>query len=660
MRFLIFTCLFLLGGSQLMAQFNTNRLNSMGGGGGGGGGKMQRDTAHHKEELDTLTLSYRYLNAPYQYTIDSLVNDFSAQFLKVPASYMTTGNSGGAARNLIVSPLMKAGFDAGFHAYDVYANTHETARFYHTTKPYTEMNYLVGSKQEQIIGVTTTQNRTERFNFMFDYRKVNAPGYYKSQTTSHDTYRLTARYQTKNKRANTYLDFYYNNLKGGENGGIRNDSFLHISSYNNRRTIPVNLGNENSTTYNFFSTSIPVKSQYQQLGLMIQQQYDWGNGVTIHINDSTDYYKYDPYFRVQYTFNLQSDNYQFMDNNPDTAYYPSRYGIQVALNDSAMLAKHQWRLLSNDLSLLSFPVRGNLNHFISVGTRFESLQGTFLDADISFSNMVLHGEYRNKTKNNLWDFSAKGEFYLAGQNIGDYNVSGMLRRHLNDVLGDMKLSVNNVNREPSYVYKYFNSNRTIWYNETLAKENITQLQFATENPKLKYNLAVNYFMFTNYTYMKDYYHSAQYGSLFNLLQVVFSKKFTFHPFAWYIDVAFQQVHGNGPMNVPTLWTRNRLAFEKKLYTNLNLVTGLEFKYNTDYYGDDYSPLNGQWVYQNKTKVSYVAPDIAAFAHFRIKSFSAFVRAENLNTLFANSNMAAPLYPYNNFDFRLGIRWWFIN
>ncbi|CAL1516872.1 putative porin [Chitinophaga sp. MM2321] len=650
---LLFFC-----GNRLAAQFNTGRLNNMGGG-GGGSSKMQHDTANHAEEPDTLTLTYRYLGEPTDFSIDSSVADFQLNFMQVPANYVTLGNSGSAARNIIFTPLMRPGFDAGFHAYDIYANTHAGARFYSTNRPYTEMSYLVGSKQEQVIGVTHTQNRTDRFNFAFDYRKVNAPGYYRTQNTNHDTYRLTARYQSKNKRANTYMSFYYNKLNGGENGGIKNDSYLTDPTYKQRRTIDVNLGNYDVPAYGFFGSSIPVKSQYQETGFLVQQQYDWGRGDSIQVNDTTIYYKFDPLFRVQYTFNYENNNYQFIDTGPDTTFYTKHYNLAFIPGDT-ITAKHIWKKMSNDLSLIQFPVRGNLGHFINLGARFESITGTFLDADINFSNLALHGEYRNKTRNKLWDFSAKGEFYVIGQNIGDYSVAGMLRRHLNDLLGDVKLSVTNVNREPSYVYKYFNSSRDTWYNSSLAKENITQLQFAAENKKLQYNLAVNYYLFTNYTYFRDYYHSDQATSLFNLLQVVFSKKITIAPFAWYVDVAFQQIHGNAPLNVPAFWTRNRFAFEKTLYKNLNLMTGVELRYNTSYYADDYSPLIGQFIYQNTTKVKYNAPDIAAFAHFRIKSFSAYVRVENLNTFFATNNYAGPLYPYNDFQFRLGIRWWFIN
>ncbi|MCW3463578.1 putative porin [Chitinophaga nivalis] len=656
-QLLIIIALLFLSGAQLMAQFNTGRFGNTGGG-GGGTSKMQRDTSRHEHELDTLTLTYRYLGEPTDFTIDSSVADFQLNYLKVPATYATLGNSGSAARNLIFTPLMKPGFDAGFHSYDIYSNSHQNARFYHTTRPYSELSYLVGGKQEQIIGITHTQNRTERFNFAFDYRKVNAPGFFRTQNSNHDTYRLTAHYQSKNKRANTYLSFYYNKINGGENGGIRADSILDDPSYKQRRNVPVFLGNSVSRSYGFFGTSSPVKSQYQETGLLLQQQYDWGRGDSIHVNDTTDYYKFDPVFRVQYTFNYQNSNYQFIDAVPDTGFYRMHYDF--APSADTLQAKHVWKMISNDLSLIQFPIRGNLGHFIKAGARFESITGTFLDANINFSNLALHGEYRNKTRNKLWDFSAKGEFYVLGQNRGDYSVAGMLQRHLNDFLGDMRLTFTNVNREPSYVYKYFNSTRDTWYNTELTKENITQLQFATESRKLKYNLAVNYFLFNNYTYFKDYYHSDQYKSLFNLLQIVFSKKFSLEPFAWYADIAFQQVHGNAPVNVPAFWTRHRFAFEKRLYKNLNLMTGVEVRYNTDYYADDYSPITGQFIYQDSVKVKYNFPDLAAFANFRIKSFSAYVRAENLNTFFAKNNFAAPLYPYNNFSFRVGLRWWFIN
>jgi hypothetical protein len=90
------------------------------------------------------------------------------------------------------------------------------------------------------------------------------------------------------------------------------------------------------------------------------------------------------------------------------------------------------------------------------------------------------------------------------------------------------------------------------------------------------------------------------------------------------------------------------------------MTGIEARYNTEYYADDYSPVPGQFVYQNTQKVRYYLPDLTAFLHFRIKSLSAYIRAENLNTFLKMNNFSAPMYPYNNFGIRVGLRWWFVN
>jgi hypothetical protein len=656
-HFFIMLGLLVVIGGQSMAQFNTGSFSNY----GGGGGRLQRDTSQRNLGPDTITLKYYFQGDPVERHLDSSVIDFYNNYLRVPANYTNLGNTGSAARNIIFSPRMQAGFDEGFHAYDIYAYTHENARYYNTTRPYSELQYLIGPKQEQVIGVSHTQNRNENFNFAFDYRKINAPGYFRTQNTNHDSYRLTANYVSPNKRYHAYFSYYYNKLNGGENGGLRKPSQLTNSDYSERRTLDVNLGNEDVPTYAFFGTTIAVKSQYALRGIQLIQQYDWGKGDTVKVNDTTQYYKFDPVFRVQYTFRSQANSFGFVDNDPDTFYYTNHYDIVYKGATDTIRASQRWRTLSNDLSLVQFPVRGNLAHFITVGARFDHTNGDFMDnTSLQFNNLALHGEYRNKTRNELWDFSAKGELYVLGRNLGDYSVSGMLSRYLNETLGNVSLMFRNVNREPSFVYKFFSYSRDSWYNTGLGKENITQLQFAADNKQLKYNLVANYYIYSNYTYFSDYMHSTQSSGLFNVLQIVFSKHFRVKRWNWYIDVAFQQVHGNGPVNVPTIWTRHRIAYENRLFNNLNMMVGLEGRYNTDYYADDYSPLPGQFVYQRTQRVAYNLPDITGFLHFRIKSLSAYIRAENLNTFLKTNNYLAPLYPNNNFGLRVGLRWWFVN
>ena len=155
--------------------------------------------------------------------------------------------------------------------------------------------------------------------------------------------------------------------------------------------------------------------------------------------------------------------------------------------------------------------------------------------------------------------------------------------------------------------------------------------------------------------------------MINLLQVFASKKFRLSKsWNWYTDIVLQQTDGAAPVKVPLVFTRNRIAFEGVFYKNLNLSTGVEFRYYTPFDAYNYSPVMGQFTPQDTFKLKNL-PDITAFLHFRIKSFTGFLRAENLNTIsfingfgFINNNFGAPHHPTPGFIFRFGIKWGFVN
>jgi hypothetical protein len=121
------------------------------------------------------------------------------------------------------------------------------------------------------------------------------------------------------------------------------------------------------------------------------------------------------------------------------------------------------------------------------------------------------------------------------------------------------------------------------------------------------------------------------------------------------------------LNTPLVYTRHRLAFEGNFFKNLNLSTGLEVRYHTPYKADNYSPVLGQFFYQDSITINNV-PEISAFMHFRIRTFKGYIRAENLNSLrynggglnFTRNNLAAPGYPYPGLVIRFGIYWSFVN
>ncbi|HEX8356281.1 MAG TPA: putative porin, partial [Segetibacter sp.] len=160
----------------------------------------------------------------------------------------------------------------------------------------------------------------------------------------------------------------------------------------------------------------------------------------------------------------------------------------------------------------------------------------------------------------------------------------------------------------------------------------------------------------------------QEGTLFNVLHLSAKKRFKLsRHLNLYSEVHLQQTTGNPPVNLPLFFTSNRLSFEGFYYKNMLYAIGVEVRYHTPYKADDYSPFLGQFFYQNNYTISN-RPEVNAFFNFRIKTFKAFIRAENINTIgtntgspgFNKNNLSARHYPQQGFWFRLGIWWTFIN
>ena len=133
---------------------------------------------------------------------------------------------------------------AGMH-YDPYVFTVEESRFYNTTKPYSELGYLLGSHSEQMINLVHTQNITRNWNAFFQYRLINSPGTFGNQNTKHNNYRFTSWYQSNNKRYQAFLLLLGSKLKSAESAGIQNNAYLDSIGFSNRFNIPTNIGNPN-------------------------------------------------------------------------------------------------------------------------------------------------------------------------------------------------------------------------------------------------------------------------------------------------------------------------------------------------------------------------------------------------------------------------------
>ena len=637
----------------------------------GPGSRMKGgDSLQRRDDLaDSITIYYRIIDSNRTISIDSTVSDFYKRF-PMPFDHLYMGSLGNASRSLVYSPLLKPGFDAGFHAFDAFRFNIQETRLFNTTRPYTEFDYILGSRSEQTIKILHTQNIRPSWNASFEYRFVNQPGHFKNNNTSHNNIRLASGFATRNKRYSGVAVLITNNNRSAENGGIVSDTFLTTSNpaYSDRFNIPVWIGGDGNFSNNFFTTAVNTGNIYRQQHFYLQHQYDFGQKDSLLKEEDSTYSRYFyPRLRFQHTLHYNNQRYQYIDNNiiapgSDTV-YQYRYGftpidVPFALND-------KWRDLSNEAAIFLFPEKTNQNQFLKLGAGLQQLQGTLGKATLNFTNTYLLGEYRFRTRNRKWDVNLDGKFFTTGEYAGNYTAGGYIATNFGEKAGALQLRFRNTNRTPSFVFDDRSAFIAIG-NPSFNAENWTKAGGTYNNPKLGLQLSGDYYVVSNYTYWRDYTEAAQSATVISFFQLSASKKFRLSRYwNWYAELVAQP-ETSDVLNLPLIYTRNRIAYEGLFFKNLNLSTGIEFRYYTPFAADDYAPFNGQWVVQNDTTISN-RPDIAAFLHFRIKSFRLFTRLENVNTInfsngfgFTNNNLSAPLYPTPGLVFRIGIYWSFVN
>jgi hypothetical protein len=657
----------LLGSHSALAQ--TPLMNRIPRGGGGGMRSSGSDSIQFEKRNfadDSATIRFRYLDTARFRTLDSSITDY---FDKVPLDpdHITLGNNGTATRSLLFMPNLKAGFDAGFHAFDPFAFQFNDTRFMTTNKPYTKLTYLLGSQSEQHIGILHTQNITPDWNAGFEYRLINAPGFYNSQNTNHKSFRFNSNYASKDRRYNAFVVYISNSLQSSENGGIESDTFLlnKNTAYNDLYNIPTNLAKVPSVSRNFFNVALATGNKYTGAGFLLRQQYDFGKKDST-VTDSTVFRFFLPRLRLEHTIRYESVKYRFYDVQgiEDTAFYQENYGITTIPDTVQYLDK--FKELYNDFSIIQFPDASNPLQFLKVGAALSNYSAIIGDNRDDFFDAKVHGEYRNRTKNRKWDMLLYGEFFVAGRNAGNYDFQASLKSFLGRKWGYLEIGGRNVNRTPSYLYRYQTS-FPIAFDAGLNDENTFHLFGSVNNPLLRLKLSADLMLLGNYVYLTEFYKVNQESSIFNLLRLGLSKEFRLKKnWKWYLDIYLQTVTGSPPVNVPLVYTRNRFAYEGSLFRNLKLSTGFDIRYHTNYKSANYSPLLGQFFFQDQYQVS-IRPDIAAYVNFRIRNFTGFTRLENLNSLtfingfgFKYNNIETELYPYPGLLLRLGIIWDLVN
>ena len=658
--FLIWCITICLSIGQLSAQ--NMRFNSFNGGGSSSGGSKDSLQKRDKAE-DSISIFYRLYNSLTIQNIDTSIADFYSKFI-LPYSNYHLGNLGNASKSYLFNPLQRGGWDAGFRAYEIYNYTLEQTPFYQTTKPYTELGYLLGGKGEQLIEILHTQNKTKQFNYSFAYRFSNAPGNLKNQHANLNNMRITANFQSKRKRYASYWVMLSNKSASSENGGLANSALIDSLSLNNPYELETRLGISGASFRNPFNTYIATGSTFKEQNFVWKQTYDIGQKDSL-VKDTVTTYLFYPRLRFQNEIKYQFNQFAFADANPSELNYQQYFNYKLPV-EKTMLFQDNWKRFTNEFSLVSFPEKTNPNQYLQIGLGYQSLN--FKDTFQTWSNNDIYGlgVYKNKTKNLRWDIQASGKLFLNGYHAGDYEAQFSLSSLINKKGDQLALWVQNSNRTPSFNRLGITSFPILKIG-SIDKENIIELGalWAQKSPGI--SASFQYKLIQNYQYFGSGYQPMVYNKVLSHVKGTVSNQIKLSRYwNWYNELTLQLVDPNAPLHLPVIFTRQRLAFEGNFFKNLFLSTGLELIYHTSFQPDGYMPLSGQFYLQDQFTASN-RPIANAFLNFRIKRFKGFIRMEQLNTLLATSNQlgtryhfTAPNYLGTGTWLRVGIWWNFIN
>lgn len=621
----------------------------------------QRDTASNANTSDWVNESarvfYRQQHSLKKYVPDSTLHTFHRRPFSQPW-YRDLGNPGSPTQNLLFTPDNVPGPRLGYHVYDVYRYNADSVYYYNTNRPYSVFSYQLGSKLEQVASLLHTQNIRPNWNVAVQYRKINAPGFYKVQRNNHDNAYLSTHYQSPLQHYELFGALVYNKQQHDENGGITNESLLADPAFNDRKTLTTTFQNDAYST-----TRSSVVNNLREFTLLLNHSYTLGRGDTLYNEDSTQFsYRLTPRFRIGHRLQLTTEKHLYEDMRPDSVRYLPLF-TRGFLSTDSVYSEQRWTRLDNGFTLSGILGQREKPLLFSagVGNRIDKFQTRYdvgSTANDIVSNYVTGELKKESLDTGQWAYQASAQLFVTGQAAGNFILQASVGKDLNR-LGSITAGFQQQLSDAPYNFQVY-QNQFFAINNSFSPTSITMLYGTVESPLLKLSGGVRNYTIANYIYIDAAQTMQQQAAAFNLTQAWIRKVFTWRAVVLDNELAYQQPAGTAPINVPTLMGRHQLSVETFAFKRaLRVATGAEVRYHTPYQSAGYSPYFNRFSYQDTYTLTN-NPELAVFFNFRIKKFRAFLMADQLQQLFGPNLVTAQGYPMQNMMIRFGFSWVLVN
>jgi hypothetical protein len=567
-----------------------------------------------------------------------------------------TGVLGTAAMPLLFEPVKTIGFDAGFHALDFYALNHQDVKFYRARAPFTNLYYVNGAGNEQVLKLTHSQNINKNWNIGANFNRIGTNGFYTRQRGDHLNAAIFTWYQSTNKRYNLWFDAIFNTLKAQENGSIVNDN-IFSADYNSlvdkkAESVKLNrarqLWRKNSfmLKQSYFVGRIDSSQKSSSQNILptnkITHSLTYTKNAFSFKKDEIDFFKVLPRGTLDSVFTNDSTQVNHLQNEFIYSFFLRAKGSTFVKNEFKIDAgiKHDF------YNFGQFSLARNL-------ARLQSFQN-------SFQNISLVGALGYRFSNNV-DFNLDLQQIFQGRNTGDFLYEAKSNFLLGKNAGRIVLAAYLQNKSPEEIFNRYFGNHHRW---TTNFDRTKTANFTFTYLNEKYNLDVNasYYLISNHLYF-----GANTGSLnqilplqatsdINLFKLSLGKKMRFKSFHLDSYLVYQNTDNEEILRMPDFYTFNSFYKDQTLFKTLKLQLGFDVRYNTTFVAMSYSPAASQF-YNGENITFSSKPVVDVWVKAGLKRANVFLKYDYANQdLLSRGFYTVNRYPMPDRLLKFGVSW----
>jgi len=539
--------------------------------------------------------------------IDTVLNNFHnyEPVAKSGWMYQDLGNIGSAAKPIFYEVPKMIGTTSGFHVYDLYYNSPDSMKYYDTKSPYTQMNGFFGGGNRNMLDLAFARNVNPRWNIGFNFSTIRArktlnPNARDDNLTVQNAYSMHTNYRSENGKYLLLGNFSRMNHIVNEQGGIISPEIDENS---------ILFAYEDAKVWLRNSKAKDLRQEYH-----LYHEYELAKGWQVyHVLDRRKQ-------GLSFFVNLNTGDSTFFNlNNPE------RFNNQDTTDNFNRFT--EWR---NELGFKGD--LGPLYYNAFVKFRSGKMKSPYFPSDNNFNELFIGGILRGEISEQ-WSFEAEGEYLVPGA----FRLQGLF------VSPWLEASYTKALYKPTSMQMMYYGNHHQWQND-FSNIGVDQIKgvLKLDFPSWSFrpNLTAN--RINNYIFFNENQQATQASE--EAFMVIPGLNFSFNiskKFYWEADVFYTAITGDGANNfrIPELVANSRIYYDSPMFReNLYIQIGLEGRYRSDNFADNYNPAMQQFFLQNEFNV-FAYPVIDLFINARIKRTRILFRFNHLNI----NSMSEPGY-----------------